>query len=256
MKTKKFQRRAYRKWVFRGKLRELRARVGESDLQILSDIPLDKKWVLEKLAFYRQQIEDYISGRDSRFFTALKPLSVEPTAPPIVRAMAEAGRKAGVGPMAAVAGAIAQFLGTDLLTRGCREVIVENGGDIFIKLLRPARVGLYAGSSPLSGKLMIRVRPEQTPCGICTSSGTVGHSLSFGSCDSATVICRDALLADACATALGNRVDSKNDMARAIGFVRGIRGVRGALVVIGKDLAGWGEIELLADNAPASKVKP
>ncbi len=126
----------------------------------------------------------------------------------IVKTMAEAAEKAGVGPMAAVAGAIAEYVGRELLPFS-REVIVENGGDIFLKTQKTRSIGIYAGeSSPFTGKLALRIEPKDTPLGICTSAGTVGHSLSFGKCDAAILVSPSASLADAAATAVGNLIQS------------------------------------------------
>jgi ApbE superfamily uncharacterized protein (UPF0280 family) len=146
--------------------------------------------------------------------------------------------------MAAVAGAIAEMVGMELLQYS-DEVIVENGGDIFIKTNVPRKVGIYAGNSPLSGKIAIKIYPEETPAGICTSSGTVGHSLSFGKADAVVVVSRDAFLADAVATAVGNRVKNPSGIKDAVDFAAGIDSVEGVLVIIGDKLGAWGKIELV-----------
>lgn len=244
MKSKKYQKRFYREWVCPGALHEARLCVRETDVHILADRPVDEPFCRERIRAYRGQIEDYISYKEPRFFSSLSPVPVEAGAPAIVRAMAAQSRKADVGPMAAVAGAIAQFLGKDLLRLGYGTVIVENGGDIFLRAERKTTVGIYAGRSRFSRALSLSFAPEGMPLGVCTSSGTIGHSLSFGNADSVTIVAGDALLADACATAVGNRVKVKKDLAGAIGFARSVRGVRGALVIMGDSLASWGAIEL------------
>jgi len=244
MKSKKYQKRFYREWVCPDALHEARLCVQETDLHILTDRPVDGRFCRERVRVYRGQIEDYINYKEPLFLSSLSPIPVEAGAPAIVRAMAAQSRKAGVGPMAAVAGAIAQFLGKDLLKQGCGTVIIENGGDIFLKARKKITVGLYAGRSRFSRALSLSFAPGEMPRGVCTSSGTVGHSLSFGKADSVTIVAADALLADACATAVGNRVKAKKDLAGAIGFARSVRGVRGALVILGNTLASWGEIEL------------
>ena len=134
--------------------------------------------------------------------------------------------------MAAVAGAIAEAVGEALLPAS-PELIIENGGDIFLASSRPRRVGLYAGRSPFSGRLGLRIDPTLTPLGICTSSGTVGHALSFGEADAVVVLSPDAALADAVATAAGNLVKSKDHIPRAIEFAAGIEGIIGILIVCG-----------------------
>jgi hypothetical protein len=219
--------------------------VWETDLQIFSDRRVEKDFVMRRAVFYRDQIQEYINYKDRRFLTALKPLAVELNAPAIVKEMAGQSKKANVGPMAAVAGAIAQYLGRDLLRAGCKDVIIENGGDIFIKVSKPVKVGLYAGSSRLSGKLGLRIRPQDTPLGICASSGTVGHSLSFGSADIVIITAKNCALADAAATATANRINSKSDFHKAIEFARSIRGIKGAVAIIGNNLASWGRVEFV-----------
>ena len=148
------------------------------------------------------------------------------------------------GPMAAVAGAIAELVGRELL-RFSPEVIVENGGDIFLCSSQRRRVGIFAGPSPFSNRIAIEVESAGKPLGVCTSAGTVGHSISFGRADAACVISRDAALADAAATAVGNLVQSEEDIPRAIEFARSVEGVIGAVVIKGKHMGAWGEIEVV-----------
>lgn len=242
MKSNKYQKRFYRDWVKAEDLCEARIAAKETDLQILTDKPLDKEYAKDKVALYRRQIESYIA-KESRFLTSLKPINVEINAPKIVKEMSRAARLAAVGPMASVAGAIAEFLGQDLLHKGYSEVIIENGGDIFLKIKKPRNVGIYSGKSKLFKKLSLRIHPRNTPLGICTSSGTVGHSLSFGSADSVVIMAKDATLSDAVATACGNRVKSKQDLPKALEFARHIRGVLGIVIIKGKDIISWGEVE-------------
>jgi len=244
MKTDKYQRRFYRDWSRSKDLHFTHIIAKETDLQILTNKPLDKKFVEERVRSLRWDIEHYIS-KDHRFLTSLKPIVVELGAPQIVRDMNEAARLANVGPMASVAGAVAEYLGKDLLKAGYRDVIVENGGDIFLKTSRVRAVGIYAGKSKILNKLKLRVRPKDTPLGICASSGTVGHSLSFGCADSVVIFSKSALLADAVATAACNRINSKEDMQKALEFARGVKGVTGAVVILKNSLVTWGDIEFV-----------
>jgi len=214
----------------------------ETDLQILADKKIDKDFIRQRIGLYRRQIEAYIA-KDPRFLTSLKPIAVELGAPLIVREMSEQAKKANVGPMASVAGAIAQAVGKDLLKKGHKEVIIENGGDIFIKTKKIRSVGLYAGRSKLWRVLSLKIKPADTPLGICTSSGTIGHSLSFGSADSVVILAKDASLADAAATATCNRVRSKDDLEKALDFARSIKGVVGIAIIFKKNLIAWGKVE-------------
>ncbi len=217
--------------------------VKETDVYILADKPIDTHWVKERINIYRGQIETYIQ-KDRRFLTSLKPVAVELSAPLIVKEMSRAAAKANVGPMAAVAGAVAEFLGKDFLRKGYKEVIVENGGDIFLKITKPRRIGIYAGKSRFSRRIYLNIKPLDTPLGICASSGTIGHSLSFGLADSVVIIAKNACLADAVATAAANLVTSKKDMEKAIQFCRSTRRILGAVVVFRNNLCAWGKVEL------------
>jgi uncharacterized protein len=190
----------------------------------------------------RIQVEGYARGHHG-FLTSHSPLPMDPLAPETVQRMLESGHAAGVGPMAGVAGAIAQFVGERLLEQ-CREVVVENGGDIYLKAMRPLSVGVFAGESPLSNRMAIRVFPERMPMGIATSAATVGHSWSYGQADAACVMADNAALADAAATALCNRVRVASNMEPALAWALGIPGVRGALVILDRSLAVKGEVEL------------
>ncbi|MFQ5988107.1 MAG: UPF0280 family protein, partial [Dehalococcoidia bacterium] len=177
------------------------------------------------------------------FAISLEPLSVGRNAPSLVREMAAAAQKASVGPMAAVAGAIAERVGRDLLPFS-DEVIVENGGDIFIKTSQERLIGVYAGESTLTGRIAFAIQPEETPLGVCTSSGSVGHSLSFGIADAVIVFSPSTSLADAAATAIGNRVSSASDIPKALEFAQGIQGLKGAAVIKDDHMGLFGQIKM------------
>jgi ApbE superfamily uncharacterized protein (UPF0280 family) len=216
--------------------------VKETDLQVhaVSDLTTETR---DSVLRYRGHLENYIDTWPD-FAVALTPWPMPGAAPAIVRQMVSAGSKAGVGPMAAVAGAIAQSVGRDLLNL-TPQVVVENGGDIFIKTDEPVTVGIYAGRSPLSFRIGLRVDSNRGCRGVCTSSGTVGHSLSRGKADAVCVVSADCALADAAATSIGNRVRRAQDVPDAVAFGRRIDGVRGLLVIIGDRLGLWGELEVI-----------
>jgi ApbE superfamily uncharacterized protein (UPF0280 family) len=242
MLKSKYRRRFYREWISAKDLYHQRICIEETDLDILADISLDKVFLEERILFYRNQIKDYIS-KDRRFLTTLKPLAVAKEASPIVKDMAKKAQIAGVGPMATVAGAIAQYLGEAILRKGAKEVIIENGGDIFLKVKKMRLVGIYAGSSKFSGKIFLKIRPESKIYGICTSSATVSHSLSFGNADAVTILAEDAILADALATACCNRIKEESDFEPTIDFVKKIKGIQGIVIILKDKLASWGNIE-------------
>ena len=232
---------AYRKRVHSNDLISFRVLIKETDLLISSNRDLSKQ-TKDRLHNYRSQLEDYIRSKSS-FLSTLLPYPEDPFAPVIIREMILATRMFGVGPMAAVAGTIAQFVGMDLL-KYTEEVIVENGGDIFLKTRRPVTVSIFAGNSQLSNKLGLIIHPEQMPTGICTSSATVGHSLSLGISDAVCIVANKASIADAAATALGNRITTKFRLEREIDSIRESKDIKGGVVIIGKTMASWGEIEL------------
>ena len=147
-----------------------------------------------------------------------------------IRDRCEAARLAGVGPMAAVAGLISEKCGS-LLARYSDNVIVENGGDIWLKTKTVRQIAVFAGNSPFTYRIALEIGPEQTPLGICTSSGTVGHSLSIGKADAAVILAPSAVLADAVATATCNMVQKEDDLQKAAEFALSVPGVTGALVI-------------------------
>jgi len=216
-------------------------REKESDLLIRAKSNFARKAV-KILSKYRKQIEAYIS-RHPEFTSTLEPLPEDTNAPEVVRQMLCAGILTGVGPMAGVAGAIAQEVGMEL-TEFSPEVIVENGGDIFLKVTQPRRVAIEAGASPLSGKVGIEISPGESPCGVCTSSGTHGHSLSLGCADAATVVAKDTALADAAATALGNKINNSEDLKKAVTEMSEISGLTGCVAIKGERIAISGNIQI------------
>ncbi|MFC1893944.1 UPF0280 family protein [Chloroflexota bacterium] len=233
--------RSYRGWVKAKDLTSFNVTVKETDLYIRASTNLGTK-ARKLVVKYRAMLERYIERHPS-FATALKPVPAGADAPRIVQSMSQAAETVGVGPMASVAGALAEFVGSDLLPFS-PEIIAENGGDIYLKSLKERVVGIYAGASPLSGRIGLTIRGEDTPLGICTSSGTVGHSLSFGQADAAVAIAKSAALADAAATAIGNLITSEDDIQRGIDFAQGIEGLSGVLIIKDKGLGLWGEIKL------------
>ena len=129
-----------------------------------------------------------------------------------------------------------------------RDVVIENGGDIFLKTTKMRLVGIYAGRSNPWNKIRIKIKPVDTPIGLSTSSGTLGHSLSFGNADGVTILSRDACLADAVATATCNLVKTKKDFKRALEFAQSIRGVLGVIVILKNNFMSWGKMEFDAKN--------
>jgi uncharacterized protein len=237
-----YQERTYRNRVSQNSLAAFHLRVRETDLLIHCDTDLSQK-ALESVYIYRGFIESYIE-RHPDFLTSLLPIRHDDLAPPIIRDMLNASLAANVGPMAAVAGAISEYVANDLIVIS-QNVIVENGGDICLKTEQEVRVGVFAGNSPLTYNIGLLLKPEQMPLGVCTSSGTVGHSLSFGRADAVCVLSKSATLADAAATAIGNLLKGKGDIRTALEKGMKIEGVLGALIVVGEHFGVIGDIELI-----------
>jgi len=236
-----YEPRTYRHWIKGGDLISFNVVVKETDLYIRASTNLKSK--ARKLVLkYRDALERYIE-RHPAFLTSLEPLPVDGNAPHIVKAMSEAASKAEVGPMASVAGAIAEFVGTELLAF-TPEIIVENGGDIYLKSLGKKIIGIYAGESPLSGKIGLEIAGADTPLGICTSSGTVGHSLSYGKADVVIVLSKSASLADAAATAIANLIKQPGDIPGGIERAKSIEGVSGVIIIQGDKTGLWGKVKI------------
>jgi hypothetical protein len=225
----------YRTMVRAKGLCSFRVAVKQTDLLI--SCGHDLRQVARKLVLhFRRQIEEYIMEHP-RFLCSLSPLAADPLAPPVVKAMLEAGRQAGVGPMAAVAGALAEAVGRGLL-EFTPEVMVENGGDVFIATDRVREICILAETSELTG-LTVALSDYSAPVGVCTSSGRLGHSLSLGRSDAVTAVAPSTALADAAATAIGNQVQGPRDIEKALALAQSLGLVAVAVLVQGR-LGLWG----------------
>ncbi|MBN2106737.1 MAG: UPF0280 family protein [Deltaproteobacteria bacterium] len=236
-----YEHRTYRDYSASEGLKSFTVAVKETDLFISAQRNLEKK-ALDAAVQARYILETYILKRPE-FQTSLVPIADDEFAPPLVQAMLQAAAACNVGPMAAVAGAVADFVGAELLKHS-GEVIVENGGDIFFKISRPITVGIFAGASPLSERIGIKIEAEDTPFGICTSSGTVGPSLSFGKADAVTIRACTAALADAAASAVGNAVQNADDIQKALDLGQSLGCIGGMVIIKGDKLGVWGNMEL------------
>ena len=236
-----YEPRTYRHWVKDGGLVSFNVVVKETDLYIRASSNLRRK-AYKLVLKYRSMLEEYIK-RNAAFLTSLEPLNVGEDAPHIVKEMAKSTNQVGVGPMAAVAGAMAEFVGNDLLAFS-PEVIVENGGDIFLKSLRRRMIGIYAGKSTLTGRIGLEISGDDTPLGICTSSGTMGHSLSYGKADAVIVLSASATLADAAATAIGNLIVQPDDIPNGIELAKSIEGLRGVVIIQDDKMGLWGDVKI------------
>jgi uncharacterized protein len=178
----------------------------------------------------RRILEAYIA-RHPAFGTSFEPIDLLAEAPEVARRMARAARLVGVGPMAAVAGTMAQLAAEAGLKCGAAEAIVDNGGDIYLKAASAVVIALHTGTKSLGDRLAFSLQPADTPVAICSSSGKMGHSTSLGQCDLATVVARDAALADAAATRAANLVRTADDVDAALEGIMAIEGIDGLMIV-------------------------
>ncbi len=196
----------------------------------------------------RKQIDRYIHS-DQNFLTALKPLCALEEAPQIVKICCRAGTLAGVGPMAAIAGAFAQMIGEKAVARyKLKELIVENGGDIYALFREPIIFSVHAGNSPFSGRLGLEIGADLSPLGICTSSGTFGHAQSFGRADAVTVLAKEAAVADAFATKFCNSVKSAADIEKVLQESADHEMLLGLAIVVGDRVGVRGKVKLVSLN--------
>lgn len=218
----------------------------ETDVLIKADsreaIEVAKKSIIK----HRNDLERYIA-RNPMFKLSLEPVDVEAGAPKVVKLMAEAAKLVGVGPMAAVAGALAQLAVEDAVVAGARNILIDNGGDIFIHGDRSYTVAIHAGKSPLSDKLALDIDADRLPIAVCTSSATVGPSLSFGEADAATALASSGALADAAATAICSETRGDPEKAINAGLRRAkkIPHLTASLVIYGKYVGNWGKLPKL-----------
>ena len=238
-----YEERTYRGLIAADDLVTSRVCAGESDLFVLAnqDVTQPGRGFLLEV---RNDLESYIR-RDPSFLTnrvAHRPLH---NAPWVVMRMAEVSSYYNIGPMAAVAGAVADCVGQQL-TKSQTDVIIENGGDIFVHTRKPIAFTLYAGeNSPFSGKLKFKPTLSDRSFGVCTSSGTVGHSYSQGRADAVCVVSQTASQADAAATAVGNQVNHKEDIGRVIQEASNNHNILGIIVALEDKLGIWGEVEII-----------
>ncbi|MDI6884533.1 MAG: UPF0280 family protein [Hadesarchaea archaeon] len=228
---------------------------GETNLRIKCDEPRAIDAAIDAALGARREIERFIL-KCPEFRWSLEPLKLGDGHPRVIGLMLRAGELAGVGPFAAVAGAISQVAAEAARKAGAENVVVENGGDVAIIGARDFRVGVFAGDAKSSGKLGLLVRAAELPIGICTSSGTVGHSISFGEADAVVAVAREASVADAAATSIANSVagaDVKSSVEQGLRRAKCIPEVQGCLIVRGEHIGTRGKLPELIRVAPESR---
>jgi len=205
--------------------------------------------IKNELKKQRQLLEQYIATHPT-FQTTLHPIPLQDNAPQIAKQMSQAANQVGVGPMAAVAGTMAQIAAQKALSLGATEIIIENGGDIYLASQHPINIGIYAGEqNPLSHRLAFQLVPQDLPIAICSSSSTMGHSLSLGNCDLVTIIAQNASLADAAATYACNQIKSKNDINPTLQQICQIPNIQGILIIKDDKIGLNGNLPPIIKNA-------
>jgi len=237
--------RAYRDLVQPGS-GEIRFQVAveQTDLLIVAEVDLQDE-IASFVSQVRGDIKTWIMFHPE-FAESLVPVVVPDDAPEIIRAMAAAGQACDVGPMAAVAGAVAQAVGDHFVSQS-PNILVENGGDTYLHSTRERVVALL--SEPDSGASVgLRLEEGGFPTAVCASSGTIGHSLSLGTGDLVAVRASDGRLADAAATALCNMLQGEADMDRVLKRARefSAHGLQGVFAQYDQKVAAWGDLELVA----------
>ncbi len=186
--------------------------------------------VTEEIVRQRHILEEYLILHPE-FHRSLEPLDPHPDAPDVAKRMAKGARPVGVGPMAAVAGTMAQLAAEAGIKAGAEEAIIENGGDIYLDTAEPVIIGLHTGTLKLADQLAFSLKKDDTPLAICSSSGKMGHSMSKGECDLATVVAKEAALADAAATMAANLVSKEEEVDKALESIGSIIGVDGIMII-------------------------
>lgn len=237
------QTRAYRNYVKAQDLTKFEIIEKETDLLVLAKENLYDK-ALAYVLKYRSEIEKYIA-QDPQFAKTLSPYRIRYDAPPIIKEMASAARRAKVGPMATVAGTLAEFVGKDLMIFS-DEVVVENNGDIFLKISSKKNVALYTGNSKSFTGMAMEIEPRKEPFAICSSTGNDERVFSFGKADAVYIIAKSTPLADAAATAIGNLVKDVSDIDEALKKAKRIRGLDGVLIIKDDQLGALGRIKLVS----------
>ena len=217
----------------------------EANFRIHSDcFSLIKDKIIEE----RKILERYIK-KHPLFLSSLIPVEYAENAPDIVRRMCYAAEKTKLGPMASVAGTFSQIAVEAALKTSTSDVIVENGGDIYLNISNQMNIGIYAGKNKLSGKLAFLITPDLSPLSICSSSSLMGHSQNFGNCDLAVITSKNGALADSAATLTCNSVKVVSDINRVLKMIMNIDGIEGILIIKDDKIALAGNLPSLIKNA-------
>lgn len=243
-----YKERTYRERFREGRWAHFTLKYKETDLWVgidkVSFVPEIPAYCESFILDLRNSMEAYMR-RDTEYIRSLIPYEARTDAPDILKQMSAVSLRTGIGPMSAVAGAVALYTAQALKDRfGLKEIIVENGGDIYADIVEDIDISVFAGASPLSEKVGLHIQAKDSPLGICTSSGTVGPSLSFGKADAVMIICEDVLLADSYATVFANYVRKAEDITPVIEKIGKISDIISALLIKDDKMGAIGKFEL------------
>ncbi len=239
--NEKIKKRFYRSLIQKRNFYKFEVKVEQTDLLVIAKKNL-KKEIKEEVIRQREILKDYIEHHPE-FLLSFTPVFAE-SDQEIIKLMSESSFMTKTGPMASVAGAISEIIGKKFLSLS-DEIIIENGGDIFAKMNSNFIVGIYAGGSPFSMKIGIKLKKREIPYGVATSSGTVGHSISFGKADAVTVVSSSASFSDGAATYFGNLVKDRIDKELIISELKNFVFIEGIVIIKEKEIFLWGDIELI-----------
>lgn len=249
---KEYKDRIYRKHFRDDRWRGFVAKYKETDVWVGIDKnsfhPKMQKFTIQAIQTLRNIIDKYLQN-DTVYASALSPYNAKKNAPHIVKLMSEISYKTGIGPMGSVAGAFASYIAQELKKHfEINEIIVENGGDIYADIKEDIDVSIFAGESTFSERIGLHIDAKESPLGICTSSGTVGPSLSFGKADAVMIVCKDALLADSYATAYANQIQVPSDIDRLLENIAYKKDILSALLVKNNKMGIIGKFEMKLFN--------
>ena len=195
---------------------------------------------IEEIKKCRNEIENFIK-KNEIFEITFKPFKFNDDDPEIIKKMCSSSKIFNIGPMSTVAGTIAYYAVKAMVSKGSKYAIVDNGGDIAIFSNKKVNVGIYTGDYK-TGNLAFEIPASKSINGICTSSGKIGHSFSFGNSDAVTIFSKDPSIADAAATILGNLVNKKSDIKNAFRVIETVKEITGAMIVVDGNIGLWGKL--------------
>jgi uncharacterized protein len=213
-----------------------------SDLFIVSDKDISSI-IIPALSDFYKIIEKFSESHPS-FVKTFNPYVSGIDFPDIIKKMCDQSEVFNVGPMASVAGAVCEYL-AGVLSKDNPYLAIENGGDIYIKSPKDITAGLFVRNKYFKDSIKIKIRKNLLPCGIASSSGTLGHSLSLGKADLAAVVCSSAILADSAATAAGNMINTKEDIEKTINHFKNFKEIEGLVLIKDDKIGLFGNIELV-----------